>query len=333
MGLNIRRIKWMLSFLFADAVGLIPENIIVAHGDVDGMASAAMVKRAKGDSYIVFSGPRSVSKMLGMIRRKHKMFIVDVAINSSALNEIERNLKRLREKGSEIIWIDHHPWTKETIETVRKYAEVHVRGEKSAARLVMEVFNLKDETSRRIAEIADDADTAEYSMEISRLYRAGSRGSKLRKRIVDLMAEGKFMDEELEEKLRKNMKKEEKRHANVEYQFITTSNGRKIAVIDLRPSGGPGSVIAKELCSKEEFDFSLVIFSCERFSLYRCRGLEDLSKVCEEYEGGGHPYACGGRIKMPFYRRILCRVLGKRYKPPEIDELIERVRRMCEEAC
>lgn len=322
----------MLSFMLADAIGLIPESVIIAHGDVDGMASAAMVKRAKGDSYVVFSGPRSVSKMLGMMRRKHRIFIVDVAINPSALSEIERNLKRLKEKGSEITWIDHHPWTKEAVETVGRYAEVHVRGEKSAARLVMEVFNLEDEISRRIAEIADDADTAEYSMEISRLYRAGSRGSKLRKRIVDLMTEGKFMDEELEEKLRNSMKREEKKYTNVEYQFITTSNGRKIAVIDLRPSGGPGSVIAKELCSKEEFDFSLVIFSCERFSLYRCKGLEDLSKVCEEYEGGGHPYACGGRIKMPFYRRILCRIFGRRYRPPEIDGLIERVKRMCEEA-
>jgi oligoribonuclease NrnB/cAMP/cGMP phosphodiesterase (DHH superfamily) len=324
--------KWILSFMLADAIGLIPENITIAHGDVDGMASAAIVKRARGDSYVVFSGPRSVSKMLGMIRRKHKIFIVDVAINPSALSEITRKLKRLKEKGSEITWIDHHPWTKEAIETIGRYAEIHVKEEKSAARLVMEILNPEDEVSRKIAEIADDADTAEYSMEISRLYRAGSRGSKLRKRIVDLMAEGKFMDEELEEKLKNSMEKEGKSRTEVNYQFLTTFSGKKFVLIDLRPSGGPGSVIAKELCLKEDFDFALVIFSCEKFSLYRCKGSENLSKVCEEYEGGGHPYACGGRIKMPFYRKILCKILGKGYRPPEIDELIERVRKLNEEA-
>ena len=69
-------------------------------------------------------------------------------------------------------------------------------------------------------------------------------------------------------------------------------------------------------------DFVLVLYNCSRFSLYKGEGGQDLSVICRRFNGGGHPYACGGRVNLSLLDRVLC-WLGFRDWP--IKKLLEEI--------
>ncbi|MDK2463694.1 MAG: hypothetical protein QI223_02830, partial [Candidatus Korarchaeota archaeon] len=84
--------------------------------------------------------------------------------------------------------------------------------------------------------------------------------------------------------------------------------------------------VAKKVAGLLRESATTEIYTCGRFSLYA--GAEkdiNLRPICEEADGGGHPYACGGRIRLPLHKRVLCRLLGRSYTPREIGELVRKV--------
>jgi len=329
-------VRMLLGELFSKLIWLKwrtrrPNIMIIAHGDVDGVISAVITARSVGDNTeFYFSGPRSIHRVLSMLpsENKGRLFVVDVGINGDKLEEVEKELARLSNGGWQITWIDHHHWPNGAVEKLSKYAKVVVRPSPSAARVVYEELG-GNEFEAKLVEIADDADTATYKSRLAKLYNSLTRDKEKRKYLLNLLLEGKVEDERVASWGKKKLEEENRaiergiRSTNVE----RTSSGRRFAVIDLRPRGGPGSFISKKVAEVKGVDFSLVIYTCSKFSLYagRDRGI-NLKKVCESHGGGGHTYACGGKIELPFLKRILCRILGRRYMPREIKELIEEIK-------
>ena len=306
-------------------------NIIITHKDVDGIASGAIVLRVIGDARIKLASPRSVTRVLSRISEgKGEIYILDIAVNSSTIHEIAKELSRLKQEGWKIVWIDHHPWPKGTKELLGKYVDkLIVEPSPSAASLVMRIFAPNDQVCERIALIGDDADSGSYSMDLSNRYYWVARDPGRRIYLIKALAEGNFDDEKLkiwaeEQKEKDRRLFEEKIREAVEIRF--TKSGKKYALIDLRPKGGPGTAIARELAKREGIDFSLVIYSCDGgFGLYRGKGNVRLKRICEKYGGGGHEYACGGKLKFNFIERILCSLFGRRYRPRKVKNLIKMV--------
>ncbi len=304
--------------------------MIIAHGDVDGVISAVIAARAMGDDpAFLFSGPRSIHRTLRSIPPGGgEITIVDIGVNANRLSELERELRRLRESGWRVTWIDHHQWPEGGVERLSKYAErVVVRSAPSAARVVLEEFG-GDGYLRELVRIADDADTAAYRTELARMYRPLTRVRARREYLLRSLLEGRLEDPKIRgwgmESVDAERRAVEEALARAEVRV--TRSGRRYALIDLRPRGGPGSAVAKRMTAEHGVSFSLVIYTCGRFSLYA--GAEkdvNLRPICEEADGGGHPYACGGRIRLPIHKRILCRLLGRRYTPREIKEVVRAV--------
>jgi len=302
-------------------------NFVITHTDVDGIVSAAIALRAVGEAEVKFSGPRSIARTLSRVPGSGDVLVIcDVAVNRDSLDRIVRELERLRE-GWRIVWIDHHPWPEEAAERISEMVDLTLRPAPSAARLVLEVLG-GDETAERLAEIADDADTATYSMEESRLLRAVSRSGRLRLRAVRELAEDGWISQELESEARKRLAKMEEfvRRALERVVVVESGSGLRLGIIDLRPRGGPGSAVAQELGRMGRADVCLVIYSCDRFSLYSCSDAPvNLRPICESHGGGGHPFACGGRLEIGLLGRVLCRLLGRWYTPREIRALIDEI--------
>ena len=304
-------------------------ELIIAHGDVDGVISAVIAARSLGleDAEVYFSGPRSIDRALSKVPDGgEKLVIVDVAMNPDKVDAVESELRRLSESGWDVLWIDHHVWPNNVIDRLSRHADVRVRPAPSAARVVLEELG-GDEYERELAEIADDADTATYRDRRARMYNALTRDREKRAYLVKALMEERLEDEKVvkwaEERLRDQERKVSEGLKRV--KVMETAGGRRFALIDLRPRGGPGSLISKRL--SDEVDFSLVLYSCNRFSLYAGRDRDvDLRPICEAHGGGGHPYACGGKIEMGLLKRILCLLLGPRYLPREIKELIDEVK-------
>jgi len=307
-----------------------PENILIVHDDVDGISCASIALRAlKGKTVVVWSGPREIHETLSAIRVRGKLLcIMDIGVNNDLIGVISSNLDRIRELGWRIYWIDHHSWSKEAIDEISKrVSKFVVESSPSAARLVFKVFG-GDEVSKRIVEIGDDADTATYSMWLSIAYRALSSIERYRGKLVKMLASGVFTSGELEREAKRLVDREEKaiKREAERARILKTRSGRRFAVIDLRGRWGPGSRIAKFLAEEKGVDFSLVIYSCDSFGLYAGRDRSvNLKVICDSRRGGGHPFACGGRIDMPFYKGVFCRILRGRFTPSEIKSLINDV--------
>ncbi|MEM4753289.1 DHHA1 domain-containing protein [Pyrobaculum sp.] len=82
---------------------------ILAHGDADGVCSAALVKAALRDQYseiqVVFTHPVDLVKDFQQYARGD-VYIVDVAIDEKAAQEVQ---KLFRAYGGRVVYIDHHP--------------------------------------------------------------------------------------------------------------------------------------------------------------------------------------------------------------------------------
>ena len=82
---------------------------ILAHGDADGVCSAALVKAALrgqyGEVQVVFTHPVDLPKDFEQYARGD-VYIVDVAIDEKAAQEVQR---LFRTYGGRVVYIDHHP--------------------------------------------------------------------------------------------------------------------------------------------------------------------------------------------------------------------------------
>ncbi len=306
--------------------------MIMAHGDVDGVISAVIAARSLGveDPEIRFSGPRSVDSALSRVEGDGgRLVLVDIAINPDRAEAVGEQLERLRDAGWDILWIDHHAWPEEVVERISSLADLRLRPAPSAARVVLEELGGGD-YEEELARIADDADTATYSDERARMFNSLTRDREKREYLVRALLAGRVDDERIrkwaEERLRKQERMVERglRRSRLE----ETSGGRRFAIVDLRPRGGPGSLISKRLADERGVDFSLVIYSCERFSLYAGRDKSvNLKPLCEAHRGGGHPYACGGRLRLNPLERILCLLSLGRYTPGPLRRLVDEIKR------
>lgn len=302
-------------------------GVIVTHGDVDGVISAAIAGRLLGGSFDYhFSGPSSIDKKLSKLRIEGgELIILDIGLNRSKLDAVEAYLRRLSSRGVRVRWFDHHIWDDEAISRISGVAELRVRPSSSNARLILEELG-GGEFEEELARIADDADTGSYSMEISRLYNAISMDRGMRRRLLEALLSGLLMNDELrafgEAKMREleDQVLEGLKRASVRM----TRGGMRFCVIDVR-KGGPGSLIARRATRELGVDFSLV-FNCRRFSLYSGLSRDaDLRRICEMFGGGGHSYACGGRLRLHPIKRLACRILRRFYIPSEVRELIKAV--------
>ncbi|NHV99876.1 MAG: DHH family phosphoesterase [Thaumarchaeota archaeon] len=82
-------------------------QIILAHGDCDGVCAASIVLAARRDAKVVFTNPAGLLSELKSIEAG-SIIILDVALTSKHKNEIISEFKRLSLKN-EVIYLDHHP--------------------------------------------------------------------------------------------------------------------------------------------------------------------------------------------------------------------------------
>lgn len=299
-------------------------RLIVTHGDVDGIISAAILARSLGGSFdYSFSGPNSLDRTLSKLRAQgSELFILDIGLNKSKLVKVEGSLRRLSSEGLKVHWYDHHHWDSEALSRISSVVELKVRPSTSNARLVFEELG-GGEFEEELVKIADDADTGSYSMEISRIYNAISMDNRMKRKLLERLVSGSLIDEELKSFGEGRLRELEDQISEGLKRAVVrvTRSGRKFCVIDLRRKG-PGSLIARRAAKELGVDFSLV-FSCRRFSLYAGASRElDLRGVCDMFGGGGHPYACGGKLNLSPIKRIFCRLLSRFYTPSEVKELL-----------
>ncbi len=155
-------------------IGKLPEikgnvYVITHRRDFDGISSAAQLVRrySKSVKKIHFANYDDMafrSAMGALMHDKPKnstIVITDLSAQDSRIEAITGMLKRLRRAGNNVVWLDHHPWSWNAMESISKYADFVVAGENKdhcASELVfMEICN-GDKTCRRLSQLAHITD-------------------------------------------------------------------------------------------------------------------------------------------------------------------------------
>lgn len=313
--------------------------VILTHGDIDGIASAAILLRylrikmnVKNENIeLIFTGPLALpEKLKKLINSNVKtIYITDISINIKNSENTKGIIKKLNSEGKRIIWIDHHQWSIEDINEIMKSVElIIVEKTLSAARIVYEKFMKEDDISRKIAEYADDIDALIDKFNESFILRALSFKNGWKEKLIMKFSNGIFWDEEISREAEKVKRITERdiNEAHKKTKIYETKSGLKFGLIDLRWAETPKSWLAKRISEKFNLDFTIVWRRDDAISLYIGNKSKNINllKIAEEFSGGGHPFACGFRMKLSWKSKIINYLTLKRKILKEVEDVVKR---------
>jgi len=112
---------------------------ILAHGDADGICSAALVRARFPNAEVWFTRPVTLAKDLEEIELGTTTIILDIAISEGHKDEIFQYMRELAQHD-EVLYIDHHPLPPDVLrEDVPATQFVHMIGE-STSELTYKLF-------------------------------------------------------------------------------------------------------------------------------------------------------------------------------------------------
>jgi len=313
---------------------------IIAHGDSDGVCSAALTAAALRNDYpvitVYFSHPADLARDLKEFARGD-IVIVDIAISESHVTEL---IDFMSSYGGQITYIDHHPGPLEF--SIKELpARVYHEEGASASELTFRYFSKKlDREYSRVAlygAIADYLDQTEWvrstlSMwdkriiyfESGVLSQALEHSRKLhdfKRRVVAYLSENKLPSQNSELLVRAVQQAAQNEELLHWVEKHVQVEGAVAYVIDPPGSLGIAATLAKGLTG------SLVGIAAERrgdkyvMSLRAVKGVIDLNRVLRAAvkrfggTGGGHPEAAGARIPARVFETLII-ILNKEIMTP-----------------
>jgi len=315
-------------------------NLVISHrGDFDGLASASLLIRRtlrEGSPFILsLKNYEDVEKIIEsrfLELENSTIMILDLPLRFGAEEEYEK-LSILSRKNNKIIWIDHHPADEKEINIIRNVAEVYVDSSKpSATRMVYEYLELKgDKVASRIAEIADQIDSWNFSEEMSysimelvaflKYLDNGHRLYPFLNSFVMYLAglEGEFKLTEFYTKMIDEYRILKKKAIEIvrETFHLIAVGDYKIGVA-WAPRILTGSIAGEYLLQQENLDYIIIVSENGGGSVRRGREDLDCRIIAEVFGGGGHPYASGMRLsEKPISRReyeYIARMIGTKLR-------------------
>jgi len=323
-------LKKFINLFKKEELPKIDQNIIIiSHDDVDGIISSAIIKRKFKEGYYIPSTPRNIVYSLSKLKVSNKkIFITDLSPNEDQIKEIVKNLERLNKDKNEIIWIDHHEWSDNML-TLSNYAKIYIAKTVSAAENVAKVLEFNDEVVNELVKIANDADSATYSLNESKNINRAIRNKRHLQYVLEALTEGRINDE----KILKWAKREENKDKMIldivkTLPVYRTKKGKSYTIIDVRKYKVAGSLLGKYASIEKNLDFTIVIYPYGNVSFYAGINKEiNLLPIARKYNGGGHPFACGCAPEFSLKSKILWKI-SKSYIPKEIKKVIEDINEM-----
>jgi len=199
--------------------------------DLDGLGSQAIIKRYFDNSTVkeemefldaTYSNFVDVMKTLFNSNKSLTQLIIsDIGFNKS-FNVLFKLFKVAKKTNCRILWFDHHIVDVSVKRKISKLIDVYINDiEKCAAEITKDYFLPDDSVAIKIAKFARDTDfkteiypmAADIQMIIG--YNLGAEGFKNRRKIVDLLSEGRFEDPWFDTQIQelKNWINEESRYA------------------------------------------------------------------------------------------------------------------------
>lgn len=294
------------------------EARVIAHTDLDGVASAAiytsLVRRSLGRKAPVtvhFVEPHGLLNLLSKSIPpgfEGVLAVMDVGMNEAYMRGVSRLVGKLVKEGARVEWYDHHVWERGWVEELRAAgARVVVDTSTCAAGVVFEhAFPgvEREECHGMLVSAVCSSDLWRWDDPLSPLlYRAtrsprGPRGDGFRRRLVEEMSECRILSDELIERAERSLEEELKGYGRLEREVIVRRVCGDLAGVVYRDFDHPGvSLAAHYMLGRLGLDLAVIVKPDGSVSFRSTKGVARVYALC--FEGGGHMNASGGRVRVP----------------------------------
>lgn len=291
-------------------------TIVCSHeSDLDGIfsASIATIKYPEADISFYNYGRSNFEKMFEHImlnvkkeESTGKIIISDLGINPDVKDLSISAIREFSQLGWEIIWVDHHPWSKEVKSSIAPLATVihDENGQRCASELMLEYIRIDSKVAKQLSILAHAMDFMTggvYTVPISELIQYYRNIPHSEKNLSDLArkaANGVLWDTEMQSAYGRYLSIYEKERQSAWKSFVM----RKIAGLDVAflciSNYIQSSLFSKEVFSKTGADLCLLYGANGRVSIRRSNNKTSCRIIASFLvEGGGHDYAAGGKLK------------------------------------
>ncbi|GBF09616.1 conserved hypothetical protein [Aeropyrum pernix] len=299
---------------------------IITHTDLDGIGAGAvavrLLGRVDGGYTVVFAEPynvhNSIEDILDHLDKGDLIIISDLGANRESLPRAADLLASATSKGVAVKWFDHHIWSNDELELLRRAGvEVTVDTSTCATGVVARYLTPDggDGFIKQFVDAVCSADLWKWTHPLSgKLFRVvGERNQDMewKHKVLAKFAAGVMWDEELEKRL--------EGYVNEELKGYTTAikNAVSIKIHELKIAStyknfrGPpsSSMIGALLLHRYNADIAIIVRSDGGLSL-RSR-MVNVQPIARELGGGGHPKAAGAKIEVPLLVRLASRLYPK----------------------
>jgi len=295
------------------------ENVFaLSHAsDIDGVGSAALVrmKYKVPLSNIFFSeySTEGIDYVNLKLRPHYKkgiiLFIMDLGVDDWLIGSYKKLLESVQKGGGKVFWFDHHPWTDKAIMTLTPKCEKAVIGENTkycATEITFMELGLSGAFAKRFKEIVHYSDfnikpsdkkgrdlIGHYALSITSYNALKSRGQRIKRlrHMVDVISDGKFLDERIK---RDSMKFNEINERRLHKMLGAMIVREKFAVgFSKIVQSTAGCIAVREKAARP---IGIYINMNDWKGHIRCE-TNDISILARNLGGGGHPHASGFMIE------------------------------------
>ncbi|MBN1329538.1 MAG: DHH family phosphoesterase [Candidatus Heimdallarchaeota archaeon] len=311
--------------------------LIMCHHDCDGLTAGAIALAANPGANIWLTRPISLDDDLKRIKKKYdRLIITDIALNERDYIDTFKEMERLRTLGTEIIYIDHHPFPEGISEKNIPATIVQHKLKGCAAELTYLFFedklNWKHKFLAAIGAVGDYEMETIFAQEVMNDYDHRSitfqaaiivqalgeipvgDDNILKRSLVERMALG-VLPSELNDLVERALRGSRVEHAVREYVHLKAQAKNNLGYILDIPTGGgfigKGALFAATATSKPVGICGSSSNEKISVSIRRRESQIDLNiatrKAAKEVNGsgGGHPSASGASIKHNKWNKFL----------------------------
>jgi oligoribonuclease NrnB/cAMP/cGMP phosphodiesterase (DHH superfamily) len=291
--------------------------IICSHeADIDGIYSAAVALMRYPKARISFYnyGLENFGKMFEYIKNQAKSskkglaIISDLGINDGQVSALAVDfINFLKQRQWHVIWVDHHPWQKESLDSLKKICTIYhdCSGTKCATEIMYEKLMRRNKIAEQLKLIAHGSDfmvdVKNHDSRVSELIHFYRNSSGTRQKLASLVQKGSkgvLWDSQMQKDYLKFIKVAEL-HKSRSLKTLTIRKIRQfsVAFVFTYPLV-QSSLFANEVFSYSKADLVMLFNKKGKVSIRRNSDMISCSKIASYLvEGGGHEFASGGMLK------------------------------------
>jgi oligoribonuclease NrnB/cAMP/cGMP phosphodiesterase (DHH superfamily) len=290
--------------------------IICTHeADIDGMYSASVALMRFPRSKVSFYnyGLDNFKKMFDYLKYESKTkdglaIISDLGINDDNVSDLcVESIQYLKKKHWSVIWVDHHPWHRKSLMSIRKLVKLFhdSSGKKCATELMYEKFMYKNKNAEQLKSIAHSSDfmsnVKNHDFRLSELihfYKNSANSKQSLESLVQKASKGILWDSDMQKDYTKFIKISDfQKKESLKTLTIKKILSLKVAFAFTYPYVQT-SIFSHELFSNPKIDLAMLFNRRGKVSIRRNTDRISCNKIASYLvEGGGHDFASGGKLQ------------------------------------